>query len=338
MSLAANITIKDIAKRLGISSSTVSRALHDHPDISSETKQKVMSVAEELDYHPNTIAQSLKSMRTNTIGVIVPEIKHDFFSFVLDGIEDVTYRAGYTISVSKSNESVDREVINTRAMVSNRVAGLIVSISQNTKDSSHFKILQQRNIPIVFFDRVCEDIEASKVVVDDYDGAFKMVEFLIQSGYRKIAHVAAPQFLTLGSERLRGYKEALQKNGMPYNENYVVIGGFNEEDGVAGFNTIRERNLEIDAIFAVNDPVAIGIFMRMKELGLNIPHDVALAGFSDNPIASLIDPPLTTVAQPAYELGASAARLLLQEINKDEDEFHPKTEILKTRLIIRRST
>ncbi len=333
-----NITIKDIARRLEISSSTVSRALHDHPDISADTKQKVMSLAQELDYHPNSIAQSLKSMRTNTIGVIVPEIKHDFFAFVLDGIEDVTYRAGYTIFVSKSNESLDREVINTRAMVSNRVAGLIVSISQNTQDGNHFKILQQRNIPVVFFDRVCQDICASKVVVDDFDGAFKMVEFLIQSGYRNIAHVAGPQFLSLGSERLRGYREALEKNGIPYRDDYVVIGGFNEEDGVAGFNSIRERKLDIDAIFAVNDPVAIGIFMKIKELGLKIPDDIALAGFSDNPIASLIDPPLTTVKQPAYELGAAAAKLLLQEIEDEEGEFQPKTEILKTRLIIRQST
>ena len=334
----SQVTIKDIANCLNISLSTVSRALRDHPDISPETKKRVQALASELDYHPNGIAQSLKKKRTNTIGVIVPEIKHNFFSSALNGIEDVTYAASYTIIVCKSNEDFEREVVNTRALVSNRVAGLIVSISQTTSNVDHFKNLQKRGIPIVFFDRTYDDIDASKVLVDDCQGAFEAVEHLIKAGYERIAHIAGPKHLSISKKRYEGYCLALEKHNLPVKENYVVHGGLQEEDGLLGFQKFLQNEELPDAIFAINDPVAVGVYIQIKKNGLKIPDDVALVGFSDDPVSALIEPPLTTVSQPAYELGATAARLLMEEIDSKDNHFIRRTKTLKTKLIIRRSS
>ena len=205
MKLTSNhTTIIDIAQKLGISPSTVSRALHNNPDVKRETKELVKKVAEELHYIPNPIAQSLKSNKTTTIGVIVPEIKHDFFSSAISGIEEVAYRSGYTIIVCQSNESYEREVVNINALMQYRVAGIIVSISQNTKNGDHFQDIIRRKIPLVFFDRVCEDIHASKVVIDDYKSAFEAVMYLIKKGYKTIAHFAGPKELAICDKRWRG--------------------------------------------------------------------------------------------------------------------------------------
>jgi len=331
-------TIKDIARKLNISPSTVSRALRNHPDISSRTKEQVISLAKELDYHPNSIAQSLQKRSTNTIGVIVPEIKYHFFSSVISGIEDVAYESGYIIMVCQSNESYERENINVRTLVSNRIAGLLISISQTTKNDEHFRILQRQGIPFVFFDRVCKNIETSKVVVDDHDGAFRAVEHLILSGYKRIAHLAGPRSISISQDRFQGYLSALKKYNIPFEDELVVYGGFNEEDGIMGFQRLLQLDKKPDAIFAVNDPVAIGAFMQIKECGFKIPDDFALVGFSDNPVASLIDPPLTTVAQPKYKIGRIAATLLLEQIENTTDQYKPKVEVLKTQLIIRKST
>ena len=192
---AKNATIIDIAKKIGISVSTVSRALSDHPDIKNETKELVRKIAEELNYTPNTIAKSLKNNRSTTIGVIVPEIKHDFFSSAISGIEEVAYESGYTIILCQSNESYKREVINTQELIHHRVAGVIVSIAQNTKDGEHFQDLLRRRIPLVFFDRVCDDVMASKVMIDDYKCAFNAVTYLVSRGYKRIAHFAGPEEL-----------------------------------------------------------------------------------------------------------------------------------------------
>ncbi|MCD6115527.1 LacI family DNA-binding transcriptional regulator [bacterium] len=331
------VRIKDIAQRLNVSSSTVSRALRHHPDISKKTRDKVEALAKELDYHPDNIAQSLKKQKTNTIGVILPGIKHEFFSSALNGIEDIAYSAGYTIIVCKSNESYERERVNAHVLVSNRVAGLIASVSQTTTNSEHFRLLQRRGIPIVFFDRVLDDVNASKIIVDDYGGALSAVEFLIKKGYKKIAHLGGPDQLSLSKNRKRGYLDAHKLNGITPDPALIIKGGMNEEDGIKGTKELLSRSDRPDAIFAVNDPVAIGIYMAVKEAGMKIPDDIAVVGFSDNAIASLIAPPLTTVAQPAYEMGVIAAKVLLEEINDFEKSAHPIERVLRTKLIIRES-
>lgn len=335
--LKNQVTIKDIAETLNISASTVSRALRDHPDISDATKARVNSLAKELDYHPNSIAQSLKQRKTNLIGVIVPEIKNNFFSAAISGIEEIAYGAGYAIIVSQSNESYERECINIKALISNRIAGLLISISLSTTRDEQFRLLERQNIPFVFFDRVLEDYEASKVVVDDFNGAFKAVEYLINSGYRRIAHLAGPKHLSVSQYRLNGYLAALKKHDITYDENLVVTGGLDEEDGYKGFSKLLELNQLPDAVFAANDPVAIGAFQKIREQGLKIPQDIALLGFCNNPICQLVEPKISTVNQPAYQVGKRAAELLLEKINSPDD-FIPRKEVLKTELIVRDST
>jgi DNA-binding LacI/PurR family transcriptional regulator len=334
----APATIKDLARELKLSPSTVSRALRDHPDISPKTKKRVVSLADKLDYHPDSIAQSLQTKKTKTIGVIVPEIKQPFFAAAINGIEELAYAAGYTIIVCQSNETADREVLVTRSLGSHRVAGLLVSLSRNTKNLDHFKLLQRRGVPIVFFDRVSNDIEASKVVVDDYKGAFDVVEHLITSGYKRIAHLAGPKNLSISKFRLKGYMDALQQGNLPFNDSLVVYGGLDDTDGIVGFQKLLNLESLPDAIFAVNDPVATGAFVMIKEHGMKIPDDIALAGFSNTYMTSLLDPPLTTVEQPSYEIGKTAAQLLMEQINSNDENFVPKFIVLKTHLIIRGST
>ncbi len=188
----SSTTIKDIARELKLSPSTISRALRDHPDISKETKGKVLRTAERLDYYPDILAQGLKSRQTNTIGIIVPEIRHDFFSSAISGIEEIAYSEDFTIMVCQSGEKYDREILNLRSLVSNRVAGVLVSLSQETMDISHFDVLKKRKIPLVFFDRTHPNITDSQVTVDDYKGAFEMVNYLLDKGYKRIAHIAGP--------------------------------------------------------------------------------------------------------------------------------------------------
>lgn len=332
-------TLKDIAEKLKLSTSTVSRALHSHADINPETRELVLKTAEELNYQPNTFAQNLKKKHSNTIGVIVPQVKHVFFAEIMSGITDVAYRAGYNVIISQSNEDQEREIINTQAMMAQRVAGLLMSLSSTTATCEHLNALQRRGMPLVCFDRVNEDFPGGKVIVDDYHGAFQAVQHLIDRRYSRIAHLAGPQNLSIGHQRFLGYKDALEKNGRKYDESLVVFGGLNEEDGGTGFDQLlRQTEKRPYAIFAVTDPVALGAFLKIKESGLRIPDDMALVGFSDNPIDSMIDPPLTTVRQPAYEIGETATRLLIDQIENPDTTDKNKTIVLKTTLIIRKSS
>jgi DNA-binding LacI/PurR family transcriptional regulator len=329
-------TISDIAKSLGISTSTVSRALSGHPDIKKETKEQIKQLAEEMNYSPNPIALSLKRNQTKTIGVIVPEIKHDFFSSAISGIEEVAYQAGYTIIVCQSNESYEREVINTTALMHHRVAGIVVSIAQNTINYNHFQNLINRKIPLVFFDRVCDDINASKIVIDDYKSAFNAVSYLIGKGYKKIAHFAGPKDLGICKKRYEGYIQALRQAQLELPNDLIRYGGLHEQDGYNSMDMLIKENNIPDAIFAVNDPVAIGAFQRINEAGMKIPDDVAIMGFSNNKITNLVEPKLTTVNQPSFEMGKLAAETLLNII--DGKIVEPKTMVLETELIIRKST
>jgi LacI family transcriptional regulator len=335
----ARTTIRDIADKLHISASTVSRALHDNPEISKATKSKVIATAQELNYHPNILARSLINQQSQTIGVIVPEITHNFFSQVISGIEGVAYDAGYVIILCESNESYEREMINTSALVNNQIAGLIVSITQSTKESGHFEYLQRVGIPLVFFDRACPGINTSKITVDDHGGAYKAVEYLIKKGYKRIAHLGGTEHLSISRDRFSGYLDALNTFGIPFKKDFVYFGGFHEEDGEKGMQAMFELKQPPDAVFAVNDPVAIGVYQETKKRGLRIPQDIAVIGFSNNPISALIDPPLTTIDQPAFELGKRAATVLLEQILAKTEKriYKPVREVLDTNLIIRAS-
>jgi DNA-binding LacI/PurR family transcriptional regulator len=332
-----NRTLIDIAKKAGVAASTVSRALNDRPEVSLKTKNQIKKIAQKYNFRFNPIAQGLKNNRTKTIGIIVPEIKHDFFSSAISGIEEVAYKSGYTIILCQSNESYEREVINIDVLMHHRVAGVLASISQNTKDGNHFKEVIKRNTPVVFFDRVCKDVKASKVIIDDEASAYEAVSFLISNGYTKIAHLAGPKTLDICKHRLDGYKKALDNSKIHFDKKLVYYGGLHEQDGYDSMDQLIKKRMIPNAIFAVNDPVAIGAFQRIKEAGLRIPRDIALIGFSNNKITSLVDPQLTTINQPSFEMGKKAAELLINHIeNKNIKEI--STVIMTAELIIRSST
>lgn len=337
-SMNKRTTIKDIANELKIHHTTVSRALRNHPDVQTDTKRLVLETAKKLNYQPNILAQNLKNQRTNSIGVIVPEIKHHFFSSVIGGIEDVAFEAGYVILLSQSNENYEREVQNTKALISNHVAGLIVSISQTTNNSDHFKMFLQSGGSLVFFDRVCEDLAANKVVVDDHSGAFQATQHLIEKGYTRIAHLGGARNITITEARYNGYMDALKKYNIKINQDYIYFGGFHEPNGKEGMEFLLNLSEPPDAVFAVNDPVALGAYDVIKGRGLDIPNDIAMVGFSDNPICSMVSPQLTTIHQPTYEMGKKAMEMLIDQINNGEDNMKPREEILETSLIVRQST
>ena len=333
---SAQVTIKDIAERLRISPSTVSRALKDHPDISKATKKAVRELAEELNYEPNAIALSLLSSRSNNIGLIIPEIVHYFFSQVISGIEDVANDSGYHVIICQSNESYSREVKNVQALLSSRIEGLLLSISKETRDLNHLRNLRKKNIPIVFFDRVPNDFEADHVVIDDYNGAYQAVKHLIDTGCRQIAHLGTTRDMGIGRDRYNGYIQAIKDHGLPVNEELIV-----ECDTYKAARLITRkliyRTHPVDGIFAVNDRTAIGALQTAKECGKKIPEELAIVGFSNGIYSNMTDPPLTTVEQFGYKMGQNAARMLLDRLFSREN-YPPVKEVIKSELIIRSST
>ncbi|MBC8401496.1 MAG: LacI family DNA-binding transcriptional regulator [Candidatus Marinimicrobia bacterium] len=333
-----NPTLKDLAKELNLSVSTVSRALQNHPAISKSTIERAQKLAAEVGYFPNVVAKSLKIKSTRTIGVIVPEIRHFFFSSAIDGIEDVTYKEGYTIMVAKSNEDLEREVLNTVGLISNRVAGVIASISQTTKQGLHFQRIIARGIPLVFFDRILDDLKVPKVVSNDFDSAYKTVNHLIESGYRRIAHLAGPVHLNISQKRLDGYKQALTDNGLEINEEMIICCHLSEESGARGAQTLLALSPRPEAICCVNDPVAVGVYQQLRKVGLKIPDDVGVTGFSNNPITAMLSPAMTTIDQHGYEMGRTAAKILLEEINNERAVTTDQTYLIDGELIIRESS
>jgi LacI family transcriptional regulator len=335
------VTIKDIARELGISPSTVSRALKDHPDISPETKKAVNALAEKLNYQPNIVALNLRQKKTNTIGVIIPEIVHFFFSTVISGIEDIAYEAGYNVILAQSNESYQREVTDMKALFNSRVDGMLLSLSRETTNYDHIESIISKGVPIVFYDRMYNSPACSKVIVDDYTGAKEAVLHLIDQGCKKIAHLLASPHLMISIDRMKGYKDALKEKNIEASNDWMVHceAGTFEEGKRATLRLLSLPNPP-DAIFASNDPLAMGAVMAMKERGVKIPQDVALVGFSNWFFGELIEPTLTTVDQPGFEMGQEAARILINHIEMKEKEREPvhETKVLKTRLIIRNSS
>ncbi|HDR88867.1 MAG TPA: LacI family transcriptional regulator [Bacteroidetes bacterium] len=331
------VTIKDIARELGVSPSTVSRALKDHPDISAETKKAVKELAEKYHYQPDAIALSLRSRQTRTIGVVIPEVVHHFFSSVISGIEDVAYHAGYQVMITQSNENYEREVRSIEALLNSRVDGILVSISKYTNHFNHLQKVLEEGVPLVFFDRACEEMEVDRVVVDDYFGAFRAVEHLIKMGCRRIAHFGSAQLLAIAQQRLHGYINALKEYDMKVDERLII-----QCDTLPQALKMTGKVLDLsdppDAIFAINDLTAAGAMKVIKERGLRIPEDIAIVGFTNGQIAHLTDPPLTSVEQHGYDMGREAARMLLDRLTRPNSDYPPKIKILKTRLDIKASS
>ncbi len=331
------VTIKDIAEKLGISPSTVSRSLKDHPDISIKTRNAVKELAKLLGYKPNLIALNLKHSRTNTIGLLVPEVEHHFFSTIINGIEEVAYENNYNVLVVQSNESYMREVLNTQTLLGNRVDGMLVSFSKETKDFSHFQQIIDNEIPLVFYDRTIDNIHADAVVVDDYSGAFDAVTHLINRGCKRIAFYSAPQHLLLGKDRLNGYIDALSHAGIEYDKN-LVYSCDTFDTAMKISNSVLRKVDRPDGIFAVNDLTAVGVMKSAKSLGIKVPDELKVVGFENSKSASICDPELTSVDQFGFTLGKKAMTLLLSRIKSDTFDYTPAKEVIKTKLIVRGSS
>lgn len=331
-------TIKDIARELGISPSTVSRALKDHFEISQETKDAVKRVAKELNYQPNSLALSLRYSKSNTIGVIVPEIVHFFFSTIISGIEDIAQSRGYNVIITQSNESLEREVMNIQTLFNNRVDGVVVSLSKESYDHSHFEAMMQKGLPIVFFDRVAEDLESSKVTVDDFLGGYQATKHLIDQGYKRIAHLAGPSGLDITNDRMNGYRKAHEEASMEVDEDLIIMDqASNESEAYAAiYDLLKSKNP--DGLFASNDLAAMGAIKAAQKYGKNVPIDFGVVGFSNWQFTALTNPSISTIEQPGFEIGQHAAELLLKQIDGGEEEVPFESVKLPTSLIARESS
>ncbi|RDB06157.1 LacI family DNA-binding transcriptional regulator [Runella aurantiaca] len=331
------VTIVDIAKALGVAPSTVSRALNGSSDINPQTRLEILRVATEMDYRPNLLAQSLHRGETHTIGVVIPDIERPFFAAVLAGIQKVATGAGYRVMICQSNESHSTETLNVQALVASRVDGLLISHSKETTSFEHIKLQLKKGLPIVHFDRVCYDIETSKVVQEDFDGSFALVEHLILQGCRRIAVCAGPRELLISTTRLNGYKAALAKYGIPLDEELIYHSNFKKGEPVLALKAWLELDQKPDGIFAVHYANAVDMIMELKRLRIQIPEQIAVVGFGDELIASLIEPSLTVFHLFPFNVGETAATLLIDNIIH-KDTFEPVVKKVKGELIIRESS
>ena len=330
------LTIKDIAKDLNISPSTVSRALKDNPDISPETRKMVQDYAKEHKYKPNTLALSLRTQHTNIIGVIVPELANHFFSGVLSGMETVAEERDYHVIVCQSMEDYKKEVRNVQTLIKARVCGVLISQSKTTTQYDHFQELIDNDIPVIFFDRICTGIDSDKVVVDDYSGTFTAVEYMIKTGCRRIACFTAPTHLEISKNRKNGYLDALRKYRLPVDENLIRIADTKQFGYQRAIEILKEPNRP-DGFMAMNDYTASGILLATKELKIKVPDDVSIFGFSNSNISQDTDPMLSTMDQHPKKVGEEAMKLILEKIENPENTSR-KNRIIKTSLILRQTT
>ncbi|MER0438759.1 substrate-binding domain-containing protein [Emticicia sp. W12TSBA100-4] len=331
------ITIVDVAKVLGVSPSTVSRALNNSSEINENTRQEIIRVANELDYRPNLLAQSLHRGETHTIGVVIPDIQRPFFAGVVAGIQQVASEAGYRVMICQSNESHSTEVLNVQALMASRVDGLLISHSKETNSFEHIKLHLRKGVPIVHFDRVCDELNTAKVILEDFDGSFALVEHLIKKGCRRIAAFAGPEDLLISQKRLNGYKAALQKYGLPIEQDVIFHSNFKKEDSLNALLAWLNLPQKPDGIFSVHYGNAIEMMVTLKQKAIKIPDEIALVAFGDDLLASLFEPSLTVFNQFPYLVGQEAANILIDNIINKET-FEPYTRVIKGELIVRDSS
>ncbi|AWG22681.1 LacI family transcriptional regulator [Flavobacterium faecale] len=331
------ITIKDIAKKLKISVSTVSRAFNDKADINATTKDLVLKTAKELGYRPNPIAKKLMQQRSYTIGIIVPEFVNAFFPKVIIGVQEIALKKGYQVLIAQSNECYETELKNIKTLEDSMVDGLIISLSSESKNTEYYQDLIRSGFPIVFFNRVNNQLNCSKIVFNDYKWALFATEHLINEGYQNIVHLKGNEGISLSNERMRGFMDAHHKHKRIFDFAQIIPTGFTIKDGRRAALEIIKKGTIPDAIFAANDPVAIGAMQVFKENGFQIPNDIAFVGFTESQMATIIEPPLTSVSQPANEIGKAAAQILLEQI-ESKVKFKPRTITLNGELNIRASS
>ncbi|MFI3239597.1 MAG: LacI family DNA-binding transcriptional regulator [Bacteroidales bacterium] len=312
------VTIKDIAEFLTISVSTVSRALTGDKNIRQETKERVETAARELGYKPNPVATNLKYGRTNTVGVIVPEMVTPFASQVISGVQEVLYQHGIKVVIADSNESWEQERENLAMMERFMVDGIIVNLCNFKENQDIYKQLQSQGLPMVFFDRIPHQMDVSQVIVDDYIKSFFLIERLILAGRKQIVHFKGPDYVYNSIERVRGFKDALNKYHIQPDPELIISSGLHFEDGATAIQKLIAKGVKFDAIFAFTDTVAIGALNKLREMGYKVPTDVAVASFSGTILSTIVHPQLTTVTPPLQQMGNEAANLILEKIKNPD--------------------
>lgn len=330
-----HITIKDIARELNISVSTVSRALQNHPDISERTKDLVRDCARQLNYKPNIMASNLRTSKNTTIGVVIPELNHHFFSSILDGIEQTANEAGYNILICQTGEDVQKEIRSVQTLIGSRVAGMLVGVSKQTAQLHHLQEVLDNSIPLVLYDRPCPSLPCDQVVSDDYMGAFNAVEYLIQTGKRKVMFMSSSFQLEVSRRRYQGWRDALMRYHIPIHDNMIVECDTRSRAIIATPRILQSEDRP-EAIFCVNDDCAAGVLHAAQIMGVKVPDELSICGFSNAPICRATVPMLTTVQQHGVAIGKRATMRLLKRL-AGEDRI-PQTEMVPTDLIVRETT
>ncbi|MFY0686386.1 MAG: LacI family DNA-binding transcriptional regulator [Cyclobacteriaceae bacterium] len=332
------VTIYDIAKHLKLSPSSVSRALKDHPSIGAKTKEKVKKYAAKMGYRPNNIAASLRNNKTGTIGAILPRMDRPFSSSLISGIEQVANAERYNVIFSQSHDNYEMEVKNAGALFASRVEGLIVSLCVDTIDFSHFAQFVEQDIPVVLVDRVTNQLNCDLVMIDNFKAAFDATEHLITQGCKRIAHVTGKASSMLYSNRIRGYKAALEKYGVQFNEEYLIHNSLSAEDGHLAANQLFGLSEPPDGVFVANDTAAVSVIQNAKSKQIKVPDELAVIGFNNDPVCMIIDPALSTIAHPAVDMGKISAEQVFKKKSFDAGIVAPEKLILSTELIVRSSS
>jgi LacI family transcriptional regulator len=332
------ITIYDLARKLNISPATVSRGLQDHPGISKKTKKKIFDLADKIGYRSNNFARNLRNQKTDTIGVIVPRLNSNFMSSVISGIEAIATKEGYNLIISQSSESTTKEASNAKTMFNNRVDGLLVSLAYDTDDLSHFNSFFKKNIPVIFFDRVMEHANCTNIIIDNRKAAYQATTHLIEQGCKRIVHITAPLRQNVYTDRFQGYKQALADHKVKFREEDLIICNLSFEAGADAAEQIFKMKPFPDGAFIANDNCAVGCMLALMEKGYKVPHDIAFAGFNNDPVSRVIQPNLTTVNYSGYEVGEVAARHLINHLNDVSPITNTNTIVLKSEFIIRASS
>ncbi|MDC6365909.1 MULTISPECIES: LacI family DNA-binding transcriptional regulator [Flavobacteriaceae] len=331
-------TIYDIAKKLNITAATVSRALNNNARIGKATKELVLKTAREMDYEPNKLAQALKIGKSNIIGVIVPYINRNFFSNVIRGIEDELYPKGYHVIICQTHDTEEREVDTILNLLNAQVEGILISLARFTKTNKHFEQVLKKNIPLIFFDRKKELKGVSSVTIDDFQGAYEATQHLVDQGSKRIAHLTVEGSIGIYIQRLAGYKQALLENNLAYDENLVIALKSDIEEGKQAAQTLMTLDNPPDAIFSSTDHAALGVFKWLSQEGYDIPKDVSLVGFSNEPFTQFMQPSISSIDQAPREMGKMAARVFLEQVSDTSKMRIEKNVILSPTLLTRDSS
>ncbi len=332
------VTIYDIASKLNISIATVSRALKNDPVVSKKTKKKITDLAEKMGYRSNHFARNLRNQRTDTIGVIVPKLNSYFMSTVIAGIESVANVKGFNLIISQSSESAAKEKASFHTMFNNRVDGLLVSLAYDTDDISHFDLFFKKRTPLIFFDRVPEHRQSTNILIDNRKAAYEAINHLIEQGCKRIVHVTATPKRNVYIDRLQGYKQALTEHNINFRDEYIIIGDLSQQAGADAAETIAKMDPLPDGVFVANDNCAVGCMISLKQKGIRIPGDIAFVGFNNDPVSKVVDPNLSTINYPGYEMGEVAARNLIAHLKGVFTIRTTNTIFLRSELIIRASS